>query len=92
MTILALEVLMINYTPLKLLWIKIKSLNLKPSLRWISYIFITLDQLYVGENPKVNHISLGITVQADIHTGEKTVLQYLVKPIYNAVKTSFSER
>jgi adhesin transport system membrane fusion protein len=54
--------------------------------------FITLDQLYVGKNPKVNHISVGMTVQADIHTGEKTLLQYLVKPIYNAVKTSFRER
>lgn len=54
--------------------------------------FITLDQLFVGKNPKVNHISVGMTVQVEIHTGEKTLLQYLVKPVYNAVKTSFRER
>jgi len=54
--------------------------------------FITLKQPYVGNNPKVNHIAIGMTVQADIHTGEKTLLQYLIKPVYNAVKTSFHER
>ena len=54
--------------------------------------FITLDQLYVGKNPKRNHISVGMTVQAEIHTGEKTLLQYLIRPVYNAVKTSFRER
>jgi adhesin transport system membrane fusion protein len=54
--------------------------------------FITLSQLYVGKDPKKNHVSVGMTVQADIHTGQKTVLQYLVKPVYNAVKTSFRER
>lgn len=54
--------------------------------------YITLNQLYVGKNPKINHISIGMTVQAEIHTGEKTLLQYLVKPVYNAVKSSFRER
>jgi len=54
--------------------------------------FITLDQLYVGKNSKVNHIAVGMTVQAEIHTGVKTLLQYLVKPVYNAVKSSFRER
>ena len=54
--------------------------------------YITLDQLYVGKDPKVNKIAVGMTVQADIHIGEKTLLQYLIKPVYNAVKTSFQER
>ncbi|MGV8948144.1 MAG: HlyD family type I secretion periplasmic adaptor subunit [Candidatus Paracaedibacter sp.] len=54
--------------------------------------FITLNQLYVGKNPNVNKLSVGMTVQADIHTGQKTLLQYLVKPVYNAVKSSFTER
>lgn len=54
--------------------------------------FITLNQLYVGKNPDTNHISVGMTVQAEIHTGKKTLLQYLVKPVYNAVKSSFRER
>lgn len=54
--------------------------------------FITLDQLYVGKDPKANKITAGMTVLVDIHTGEKTLLQYLIKPVYNAVKTSFRER
>ena len=54
--------------------------------------FITLNQLYVGKNPDVNHITVGMTVQADIHTGEKTLMQYLIKPVYNAIKSSFRER
>jgi len=54
--------------------------------------FITLDQLYVGKNPNVNKIAVGMTVQADIHTGQKTLLQYLIRPVYNAVKSSFTER
>jgi HlyD family secretion protein/adhesin transport system membrane fusion protein len=54
--------------------------------------FITLGQLYVGKDPRMNKISVGMTVQADIHTGKKTLLQYLIKPVYNAVKTSFRER
>jgi len=51
-----------------------------------------LDQLYVGKNPNVNKIAVGMTVQADIHTGQKTLLQYLIRPVYNAVKSSFTER
>ena len=43
--------------------------------------FITLNQLYVGKNPNANKLSVGMTVQADIHTGQKTLLQYLIKPV-----------
>lgn len=54
--------------------------------------YVSLNQLYVGKNPDINHVTVGMTVQADIHTGEKTLLQYLIKPVYNAMKTSFRER
>jgi len=54
--------------------------------------FISLKQLYVGKDPKVNHIATGMTVQAEIHTGEKTLFQYLTRPVYNAFKESFRER
>ena len=54
--------------------------------------FITLDQFYVGKDPKVNKIAVGMTVQAAIHIGQKTLLQYLTRPVYNAIKTSFRER
>lgn len=54
--------------------------------------YITMNQLYVGKNPNANRIAVGMTVQADIHTGQKTLLQYLIRPVYNAVKSSFTER
>lgn len=34
----------------------------------------------------------GMTVTADIVTGQQTLLQYLTGPVYNALSTSFSER
>ena len=52
---------------------------------------VRLDKPYVGDNPH-NSISPGMTVMADIVTGEKTILEYLLKPIRNAVSTAFTER
>ncbi len=33
-----------------------------------------------------------MTVQANIRTGERTVMQYLLKPIYRAMNSAFRER
>ncbi len=52
---------------------------------------IKLEHNYVGQN-KNNLIVPGMTVMAEIITGEKTILQYLLKPIHNSLKTAFSER
>jgi adhesin transport system membrane fusion protein len=52
---------------------------------------IRLDKNYVGKD-KANIIVPGMTVMAEIITGEKTILQYLLKPIHNSLKTAFSER
>lgn len=52
---------------------------------------VALDRHYVGGTPE-NSIVPGMTVMADIITGEKTVLDYLLKPIQVAMKTSFTER
>lgn len=51
---------------------------------------INLKEQFVKD--KKNKLKAGMTVQADIVTGQKTVLQYLIKPIYTNVKTSFYER
>jgi len=51
---------------------------------------ITLERPYAGSDP-ANLIAPGMTVQADIITGEKSVLQYLLKPIYVAVEGAFHE-
>ncbi len=53
---------------------------------------ITLPQNYVGTNPKSNRVTAGMTVVANIQTGKKTLLQYLVKPIDRALDNSFRER
>ena len=45
-------------------------------------------------NERLDDISLapGMTVQAQIKTGERTILEYLLKPVYRAWDTSFRER
>ncbi len=53
---------------------------------------VSLSQNYVGSDPKKNLIVPGMTVQADIVTGNKSILAYLLKPIRNSVTTAFSER
>lgn len=53
---------------------------------------IRLAQNYVGDDPNKNIILPGMTVMADIITGDKTVMDYLLKPIHNSLKTAFTER
>ena len=52
---------------------------------------VKLARSYVGEDPH-NTVMPGMTVMADIITGEKTVLDYLLKPIRNTLSTAFTER
>ncbi len=53
---------------------------------------IALSQPHVGADPTAARLSPGMTVQADITTGSKTILQYLLKPLYAATATAFRER
>ena len=53
---------------------------------------IRLEQAHVGSDPMTNTILPGMTVMADIITGEKTILDYLLKPIRQSIKTAFTER
>lgn len=52
---------------------------------------VKLARNYVGDDPH-NTVMPGMTVMADIITGEKTVLDYLLKPIRNTLSTAFTER
>lgn len=52
---------------------------------------VRLERNFVGEDTR-NSIIPGMTVMADIITGEKTVLQYLLKPLRSAMSTAFTER
>ncbi len=54
--------------------------------------WVTLDKAYVGDEPNQYRILPGMSVNADIVTGENTLLQYLVKPISDAVHSAFRER
>lgn len=53
---------------------------------------VALDRSYVGFNPEENRVMPGMTVQADVTTGQKTLLQYLLKPVYSSVNEAFRER
>lgn len=52
---------------------------------------IKLKRNYVGENQELKLLP-GMTVQAGIITGEKTILQYLLKPVQRALEDGLSER
>lgn len=51
---------------------------------------VKLEQDYVGR--KANRILPGMTVMADIITGDKTVMSYLMKPLQMAASSAFTER
>lgn len=53
---------------------------------------IILQQPHVGQNPDTNYILPGMTVEASILTGSKSVLDYLLKPIHVAAHTAMRER
>ena len=53
---------------------------------------VELHKTYVGNNPDEKHVLPGMTVQADIVTGQKTVFEYLLRPIYIGMQGSFRER
>jgi membrane fusion protein, adhesin transport system len=53
---------------------------------------VVLQQPYVGSDPTRNLILPGMTVEADIMTGTKTVLDYLLKPIHVAASSALRER
>lgn len=53
---------------------------------------IELSKNYVGEDPDSNLILPGMTIQADITTGRKTIFEYLLKPLYTVVNEAFWER
>ena len=53
---------------------------------------IALEMDYLHAKDGKYKIIPGMTVQADIKTGEKSVLDYLLKPIYRGFQNAFQER
>ena len=54
--------------------------------------WVQMSHPWVGDQTAGNVILPGMTVQADIVTGQKTLLQYLLKPIHASVAQAFHER
>jgi HlyD family secretion protein/adhesin transport system membrane fusion protein len=54
--------------------------------------WVELAHPWVGDKAAGNRVLPGMTVQADIVTGEKTLLQYLLKPIHASMAQAFHER
>ena len=53
---------------------------------------IALRKNHLGNNPALNRILPGMTVEANIVTGSKTILAYLLKPIHTSLSSALSER
>jgi HlyD family type I secretion membrane fusion protein len=53
---------------------------------------IALAAGHVGRDPMLNRLLPGMTVRADVVTGGKTLLAYLMKPVHAAMNDSFRER
>ncbi|MGL0818610.1 HlyD family type I secretion periplasmic adaptor subunit [Vibrio vulnificus] len=55
-------------------------------------VVVSVDTPYFRDNPESFSILPGMTGEVDITTGEKSVFQYLWKPIYTNVSDAFGER
>ncbi len=53
---------------------------------------ISLDKNYVGNNQTTNPILPGMISEISIAAGQRTVLEYLLKPIFQSFDSAFSER
>lgn len=53
---------------------------------------VELEKQYLGSSQDPKILMPGMSVQADIITGDKTLLQYLLKPIHKAMSSAFAER
>jgi adhesin transport system membrane fusion protein len=53
---------------------------------------VRLSANHIGIDPTRNKLLPGMTLNADIRTGSKTVMTYLLKPIYASAQQAFRER
>ncbi len=55
-------------------------------------VFARTDKSYLGDEPGELPIAPGMQAQVDIHTGRKSVLTYMLKPILKLKSEAFRER
>lgn len=53
---------------------------------------IKLKDAFVGDKSKKNRILPGMVTEIDINTGQKTVLRYLLRPVFQSLDVALSER
>ncbi len=53
---------------------------------------VKLAQNHVGKNPEANLVLPGMEVQTVIFTGERSLFEYLIRPVYKAATAAFHER
>lgn len=55
-------------------------------------VIVALDQRYLGAGKRRRLIQPGMVVEAHIITGSKSLVKYLLKPVYRSLDIGFSER
>lgn len=53
---------------------------------------VKLAKNYVGDTPGQNLVLPGMVTEIDVITGERTMLRYLLRPIFQSLDSAFSER
>ena len=53
---------------------------------------LRMDRHSVSASGTTHQITPGMLVQADVVTGRKSLVQYLLKPVYSSLNTAFTER
>lgn len=53
---------------------------------------VSLDTDHIGDDPKAHRIMPGMTLEADIVTGEKSVMGYMLKPVQVALAGALTEK
>lgn len=53
---------------------------------------VLLERNFIGHTPGLNILIPGMTVNADIVTGEKTIMSYLLRPIKTAMQNALTEQ
>ncbi len=53
---------------------------------------VKLDKKFVGDDPNRNPILPGMITEAAINTGQKTLMNYMLRPVYVALNRAFGER
>ncbi|NQV48196.1 MAG: HlyD family type I secretion periplasmic adaptor subunit [Rhodospirillaceae bacterium] len=55
-------------------------------------VHVQTDKTYLGDDPDLYKITPGMQATVDIHTGEKSVMEYLIQPVLKLKNEAFRER